>query len=159
MGGEDGTLVGVIADTHGLLRPEATAALRGCDLIVHAGDVDRRDVLDLLMDVAPVHAVRGNCDHGAWAAALPATEVLEVEQVRLYVIHDLGQLDLDPEAAGIDVVISGHTHRPACERRDGVLYLNPGAAGPRRFDLPICLARLRIRGRDVAVETVDLPAA
>ncbi len=136
--------VGIISDTHGLVRPEALAALRGADRIVHAGDIGGPEVLAALTAVAPVTAVRGNNDFGPWAEAIPETAVVDVGGVHIYLLHDLGQLDLDPCAAGMVAVISGHSHRPLQEERDGVLYFNPGSAGPRRFKLPIALGRLRI---------------
>ena len=138
------TVLGVISDTHGLVRPQAVEALRGSDLIVHAGDVGHPAVLEALRALAPVVAVRGNNDRGAWAEALAETEVVEVGGFSLYVLHDLAALDLDPEAAGFQAVIAGHSHQPKLERRAGVLYLNPGSAGPRRFRLPVALARVRI---------------
>ncbi len=148
--------IAVLSDTHGLLRPEVLDALRGSDLILHAGDVGSPEVLERLREVAPLIAVRGNVDHGRWAEALPATEVVTAGEHRIYMLHDLQQLDLDPAAAGFSVVLSGHTHRPLAERRGGVLYLNPGSAGPRRFKLPISLARLRITGPTIEHELVDL---
>jgi len=148
--------LGVISDTHGLLRPEAVEALRGCERIVHAGDVGRPEVLAALDAVAPTVAVRGNVDRGEWAERLPETEVVEFEGVQLYVLHDLEQLDLDPAAASFAAVISGHSHRPRLEQRDGVTYLNPGAAGPRRFKLPVAVARLRVVGGVVSAEIVNL---
>lgn len=138
--------IGVIADTHGLLRPEAARALAGVARIIHAGDVGEPGILDRLRRIAPVVAVRGNVDHGPWANALPETEVVDVGGALIYVLHDLEMLDLDPAAAGFGVVISGHSHRPLIETRGGVLFLNPGSAGPRRFDLPITLARLTLDG-------------
>src|SRR5215831_10827466 len=138
--------VGVISDTHGLLRPEATEALLGSKVIVHAGDVGNAEVLERLRAIAPTVAVRGNVDGGAWATALPVTGVVEVGRLRLYVLHELSGLDLDPKAAGFAAVISGHTHRPSAEVRDGVLYLNPGSAGPRRFSLPVAVAKLQVVG-------------
>jgi putative phosphoesterase len=148
--------VGVIADTHGLLRPEAVAALAGVDRILHAGDIGSRDVLTELGRVAPVTAVRGNNDRGGWAADIPETEVVEIGDVSLYVLHDLHELDLDPRAAGFAAVIAGHSHQPRLEERDGVLYLNPGSAGPRRFKLPISLARLTVTGPSVQARLVTL---
>jgi putative phosphoesterase len=148
--------VGVISDTHGLLRPEATDALKGSDLIVHAGDVGGTDILEQLRTIAPTFAVRGNVDTGAWAKALPITEVVDVGQLRLYVLHDLATLDLDPRAAGFAAVISGHSHRPSAEVRHGVLYLNPGSVGPRRFTLPIAMARLRVTGDRLSHEMIAL---
>jgi putative phosphoesterase len=149
-------IIGVISDTHGLLRPEAVAALGGSDLIVHAGDVGGEDVRARLRGVAPTFAVRGNVDTAPWARALPLTEVVDAGGLQLYVLHDLAALDLDPKAAGFSAVISGHSHRPGAHVRDGVLYLNPGAAGPRRFALPVCIARLRVEGGRLSHEMVDL---
>jgi putative phosphoesterase len=155
----DVSLVGVIADTHGLVRPEALAALRGVDLIVHCGDVGAPEVLAALGTVAPVRAVRGNNDRGSWAAALPRDEVIEVGAHVLYAIHDRGELDLDPAAAGFTAVLAGHSHRPSIERRAGVLYVNPGSAGPRRFSLPIALARLVLAPKRCDATIVDLSSA
>jgi putative phosphoesterase len=152
-------LIGVISDTHGLVRPAALTALSGCELIVHAGDVGTPDVLARLQAIAPVVAVRGNNDRGAWAEPLPATEVVEIDGMCLYVLHDLKELDLDPRAAGFRAVIAGHSHRPGIEERTGVLFVNPGSAGPRRFTLPITLARLRLRGRDLDASIVHLEEA
>jgi uncharacterized protein len=148
--------LGVISDTHGLLRPEAVAALAGVERIVHAGDIGNPDVLTALERIAPVSAVRGNNDRDAWAAEIPETEVVEIGDVSLYVLHNLHELDLDPRAAGFAAVIAGHSHQPRQEERDGVLYLNPGSAGPRRFKLPISLARLTITGTRVQAELVTL---
>jgi uncharacterized protein len=148
--------VGVISDTHGLLRPAALAALAGCDLIIHAGDVGRPEILDALWAIAPVTAVRGNVDYGPWADALPLTEVAAAGQHLLYVLHDLEQLAIDPAAAGFAAVISGHSHQPLLERRKGVLYLNPGSAGPRRFSLPVSLARLQATGAGLQGELISL---
>jgi putative phosphoesterase len=146
--------IGVISDTHGLLRPEAVAALRGSDRILHAGDVGDPGILDRLRELAPVTAVRGNIDRETWAAALPETELVEVEGVSLYMLHDLARLDLKPEAAGIRVVIYGHTHQPEIEERNGVLYFNPGSVGPRRFRLPVSLGRLVIEKGNVIAEHI-----
>ncbi len=148
--------VGVISDTHGLLRPEAVAALAGVERIVHAGDIGSPDVLAALGRIAPVAAVRGNNDRAAWAAGIPETEVVEVGDVSLYVLHDLHELDLDPRAAGFAAVIAGHSHQPRVEERAGVLYLNPGSAGPRRFKLPISVARLTVTGPRVQATLVTL---
>ncbi len=148
-------MVGLISDTHGLLRPEAVDALRGSDLIVHAGDVGDPSILHALGKLAPVRAVRGNVDGGP-LAALPATEVVEVEGLHLYVLHDRDTLDLDPGAAGFAAVVYGHSHRPLVEERDGVLWINPGSAGPRRFSLPITVARLHVEDGRLRVERVDL---
>jgi putative phosphoesterase len=140
--------IGLISDTHGLIRPEALRALHGCERIVHAGDIGTPDVLDALEAIAPLFAVRGNVDHGVWADRLPANRVVEVDGVHLYVLHDLGQLDLDPAAAELAVVVSGHSHRPSVAWKEGILYVNPGSAGPYRFALPATLARLHLgRGR------------
>ena len=137
-------MIGVISDTHGLLRPQAIDALRGSAHIIHAGDVGAAEILEKLSLIAPVTAVRGNVDKGEWARKLPDTEVLEVGGISIYTLHDLGQLDLKPRAAGFAVVISGHSHVPKQEIRDGVLYFNPGSAGPRRFKLPITCGRLTL---------------
>jgi putative phosphoesterase len=136
--------LGVISDTHGLIRPEALELLAGCELIIHAGDIGKPDVLAELQAIAPVVAVRGNNDKGEWAKNLPETEVVEFAGLYLYVLHDLHELDLDPAAAGFRVVISGHSHRPEISHREEVLYLNPGSAGPRRFKLPNSLAFLEV---------------
>lgn len=150
--------IGVISDTHGLLRPEAVRELRGCERIVHAGDVGDPAILEELRRIAPVAAVRGNVDRGSWAEALPETEVVEVGEAVLYVLHDLARLDLDPTAAGFAAVITGHTHQPKTEERGGVFYLNPGSAGPRRFRLPVTVARLSVSGGRVTAEIVELEA-
>ncbi len=149
-------LVGVISDTHGLLRPQAVAALAGCALIVHAGDIGSPAILGELRRAAPVVAVRGNVDVEAWARGLPETAVAEVGAVRLYVLHDLARLDLDPVAAGFAAVISGHSHVSAVVERGGVLYVNAGSAGPRRFALPVSVALLRVRGGAVSADLVAL---
>jgi uncharacterized protein len=148
--------VGVISDTHGLLRPEAVAALAGVDRILHAGDAGTPAVLDALRAIAPTTAVRGNVDHGGWATALPMTEVVRLGTLDVYMLHDLGALDLDPVAAGFAAVITGHSHQPKAEWRRGVLYLNPGSAGPRRFTLPVTLSILRITGGTIEHERLDL---
>lgn len=146
----------ILSDTHGLLRPEALAAVRGCDGIIHAGDVGKPEVLQRLGELAPVTAVLGNNDKGAWAEALPVTILFTVEQVRIYVIHELTELTIDPVEAGVGVVIYGHSHQPSIQHRDGVLYLNPGSAGPRRFKLPIAMAELSLRAGEVAARIVQL---
>jgi putative phosphoesterase len=151
-------IVGVISDTHGRLRPEAIAALRGSELILHAGDVGGPEILDQLRAVAPVVAVRGNVDTAVWATALPLVEIVEAGGLHVFMLHDRQALDFDPKAAGFAAVIFGHTHRPGAEVRDGVLYLNPGSAGPRRFTLPITVARLRIADGRIAHEIIDLTA-
>jgi uncharacterized protein len=148
--------VGVISDTHGQLRPEALRALQGCALILHAGDIGRPEVLAGLQDLAPrVIAVRGNVD-GDWAAAVPERVEVELAGHRVLLLHDLQALECDPCAAGIEVVVSGHSHRPRLERRDGVLYLNPGSAGPRRFRLPVAVARLEMSTQQIDAELVEL---
>ncbi|HUK14108.1 MAG TPA: metallophosphoesterase family protein [Thermoanaerobaculaceae bacterium] len=149
-------LVGVISDTHGLLRAGALAALAGCERIVHAGDVGSPDVLARLAAIAPVTAVRGNVDVEQWARELPETAAVEIGGTWIFVIHDLSRLDLDPAAAGFAVVISGHSHRPEARTEGGVLFLNPGSAGPRRFRLPVGLARLHIDDRGLRPEFVEL---
>ena len=151
-----GGFVGVISDTHGLVRPEAVAALRGSELIIHAGDVGGPEVLEELGRIAPVVAVRGNNDRGAWAEALAEHEAVEVNGAFVYVLHDLKELDIAPAAAGFRVVVAGHSHRPLVEERRGVLHLNPGSAGPRRFKLPVTVARLRVAGGDASAEIINL---
>ena len=153
------TIVGVISDTHGLLRPEAVAALRGSDLIIHAGDVGDPAILSELGKIAPVHAVRGNVDTEPWAESLPETEIVEIGEVMIYVLHDRNRLDLTPAAAGFAAVISGHSHQPAQESVDGVLYLNPGSAGPRRFRLPISIGQLRVLGKRIEAKLITLDEA
>ncbi|MBL8138308.1 MAG: metallophosphoesterase family protein [Acidobacteria bacterium] len=148
--------VGVISDTHGVLRPEAASALAAVDQILHAGDVGTPAVLDALRAIAPTTAVRGNVDHGGWATALPMTEVVRLGTLDVYMLHDLGALDLDPVAAGFAAVITGHSHQPKAEWRRGVLYLDPGSAGPRRFTLPVTLSILRITGSTIEHERLDL---
>ena len=149
-------LIGLISDTHGLLREEALRALRGSDLIIHAGDVGRPEILDTLRDLAPVVAVRGNVDEAEWAAQLHLTQVAVADGATLYVLHSLQQLDLDPVAAGFQVVVSGHTHQPHQTKRSGVLFVNPGSAGPRRFHLPITLALLDLGKTLWKLDFVDL---
>jgi putative phosphoesterase len=148
--------VGLISDTHGLLRPEALAALQGCGWIVHAGDIGDPAILEALARLAPLTAVRGNNDTGAWARRLPESTVLQAGAARIYVLHDLKALDIDPASAGFDCVVAGHSHRPSQVRRDGVLYVNPGSAGPRRFTLPVSVAALRIRGSRIGCRLIGL---
>jgi len=148
--------IGLISDTHGLLRPEALAFLRGCDHIVHGGDIGNAGILDELRAIAPLTVVRGNNDRGAWAEAIAETEWLQLGSLWLLAIHDLAQLDIDPPAAGVRVVVSGHSHQPLQEERDGVLYLNPGSAGPRRFRLPVTAAELLIDGDTLSGRVVEL---
>ncbi|GLZ24908.1 metallophosphoesterase family protein [Stutzerimonas sp. Brlt_13] len=148
--------IGLISDTHGLLRPEAVAALQGCAQIIHAGDIGKPQVLDGLRVIAPLEAIRGNIDTADWAQVLPERLDLRIGGLTLHVLHDLKQLDIDPLAAGVDVVIAGHSHKPKVERRDGVLYVNPGSAGPRRFSLPISLALLELNDGQAQVELISL---
>jgi uncharacterized protein len=147
--------IGLISDTHGLLRKEAVEALRGSELIIHAGDVGKPEILEVLKRIAPVVAVRGNVDTEPWAQALPETAVAEAGAAMIYVLHDVKALDLNPAASGFQIVVSGHTHKPGKTERDGVLYINPGSAGPRRFQLPVTVARLRLGGMPYEVEFVD----
>ena len=152
-------LVGIISDTHGVLRPEAVTALRGSELIVHAGDIgdgDGPQVLAGLRALAPVVAVRGNCDRDAWAMELPVEETFELGGRLVHLLHDLARLDFLPQTAGISIVISGHTHRPRVERKEGILFVNPGSAGRRRFDLPVCVALLRFGAEGPEAEIVKL---
>jgi putative phosphoesterase len=153
---ERGITVGVISDTHGLLRPQAVAALQGANMIIHAGDVGNPDVIKALEDVAPTFAVRGNIDKGTWAADLPMTELVEVGEQVFYVLHEISQLDFDPAEAGFAAVVFGHSHQPLIETRQGVLFLNPGSAGPRRFKLPIAVARIAVSGRYMHPEILEL---
>jgi putative phosphoesterase len=148
--------IGLISDTHGLLRPEALAFLAGADHIVHGGDIGAPDILERLSAIAPLTVVRGNNDTAAWARAIPETARLELGGISLYAIHDLKQLDIDPLAAGVRVVLSGHSHKPACGERDGVLYVNPGSAGRRRFSLPIAAGELLVQAGEVKVNLVTL---
>jgi putative phosphoesterase len=151
--------VGLISDTHGLLRPEAVAFLRGADMIIHCGDICDRGVIEELSRIAPVSAVRGNNDTGAWADALPESEVVRLGEIFAYVIHDLAELDIDPAAAGVALVLSGHSHQPRIDCREGITYVNPGSAGPRRFSLPISAAELLIEGSSVTPRIVELAPA
>lgn len=150
------TRIGLISDTHGLLRPQALEALRGSELIIHAGDVGKPEILRALSELAPVIAVRGNVDTSDWARTLPETAVAEAGQVLLYVLHDLHALNLDPRVAGFHVVVSGHSHQPGRFERDGVLYINPGSVGPRRFQLPVTVARLNLSCTPFEAEFVEL---
>ncbi len=150
------TAIGLISDTHGLLREEALRALKGSELIIHAGDVGKPEIIDTLKRIAPVVAVRGNVDTEPWAFALPETEVVEAGVATILVLHDVHALDLNPAAAGFHIVVSGHSHKPARTERDGVLYINPGSAGPRRFQLPITLARLDLGQTPWKVDFVNL---
>jgi len=148
--------IGLISDTHGLLRPQALRALEGSDLIVHAGDVGDPEILETLKTIAPVFAVRGNVDTEPWALSLPETEIIETDPVTIYVLHNVHALDLDPFAAGFHVIVTGHTHKPARTEHGGVLFLNPGSAGPRRFNLPVTVARLDVSKQPWSVVFVDL---
>jgi uncharacterized protein len=151
--------IGLISDTHGLLRKEAVEALRGSELILHAGDVGEPEILEELRKIAPVVAVRGNVDKAPWAQDLPETAVAEAGSVSIYILHDVKTLDLNPAAAGFQIVVSGHSHKPGKTERDGALYINPGSAGPRRFQQPVTLALLRLETTPWEVEFVDLEKA
>ncbi|MBA2491412.1 MAG: metallophosphoesterase family protein [Gammaproteobacteria bacterium] len=153
-----GQIISVVSDTHGLMRPEAIAALRETNLIIHAGDIGSPDVLERLRELAPVVAIRGNIDRALWAMDLAETEVVQVNDALVYVLHDVQELDLDPEAAGFCAVISGHTHNASIKYRGDILYLNPGSIGPRRFSLPITFARLHVEGHTCSAEIVELSA-
>ncbi|AKN30278.1 phosphodiesterase [Clostridium carboxidivorans P7] len=148
--------IGVISDTHGLLREEVLEILKGCDLIIHAGDVVDPTILKELKKIAPVTAVRGNCDKGNFAYELNKTELVEVENILIYVLHDIDKLDIDLETSGINIVISGHSHRPLKVRHDNVLFLNPGSAGPKRFNLPISMAILNIDDNSIDAELINI---
>lgn len=145
-------IIGVISDTHGLLRPEAVKVLQGSELIIHAGDVGKPEILDDLRQIAPVTAIRGNVDTGIWAQGLPQTRTVEIAGVRIYVIHNIDDLSIDAAAIGYAAVISGHSHRPASTHKNGILFLNPGSAGPRRFNLPVSQALLRVMGKKVVAQ-------
>jgi putative phosphoesterase len=149
-------ILGIISDTHGLRRPSALAALRPCELILHAGDVGNPEILDDLMDIAPTVTVRGNVDRDGWANVLPETEMVEAAGQLIYMVHDLAELDIEPVAAGVHAVISGHSHIVLAERRENVLYLNPGSAGPRRFDLPVTVALLYVSPASIEHEILEL---
>lgn len=149
--------VGVISDTHGLLRPEAIASLASSDLILHAGDIGKPAVLEELAAIAPVIAVRGNNDQGEWANLISTNEKIQIESVAVYMLHIVKDLSLDPIQAGIRVIISGHSHKPEIKEQAGVLFLNPGSAGPRRFKLPISVAQLDINGTDINAQIIELP--
>jgi putative phosphoesterase len=148
--------IGLISDTHDLLRPEALAFLRGCDHIIHGGDICEQRILDALAGIAPLTVVRGNNDRGRWAQDIPETALFELDGVRIYAIHNLAELPVDPVAAGVRVVVSGHSHRPLAQEREGVLYINPGSAGPRRFKLPICAGELLVDGGAITPRIVEL---
>jgi putative phosphoesterase len=149
-------VIGLISDTHGLLRDRAIEALRGSELIIHAGDVGQPEILTKLRQLAPVIAVKGNIDKGSWASELPATAMVEAGPATIYVLHDIQELDLDPAAAGIQIIVSGHSHKPSSTEKSGVLYINPGSAGPRRFRLPVTLALLDLAATPWSVTFVDL---
>jgi putative phosphoesterase len=149
-------IIGVVSDTHGLLRPEALASLRGSDYIIHAGDIGDPAILRQLCKLAPVTAIRGNVDREAWAKKIPATNVLEVHGVTIYILHNLNELDLKPEAAGFEVVVHGHTHVAKAEIKSEVLYFNPGSAGPRRFRLPVTVGRLTVKDGKISGEILEI---
>jgi hypothetical protein len=148
------TVAGVISDTHGLLRPEAVAAFKGVDLILHAGDIGEPDLLESLKSIAPVFAVRGNNDREKWARKIPEIRIIPVGGLQVFMLHDIKEMNQNPQ--GCIAVVSGHSHRPSIEKRDGILFLNPGSAGPRRFKLPISVARLSVRGRTVSAKLIEL---
>lgn len=152
----DAKRIGLISDTHGLLRPEAAEALRGSELILHAGDVGKPEILDELRRIAPTIAIRGNVDTAPWCAALKDTALVETSAATFYLIHNIGDLDVNPAAAGIDVVLYGHSHKPSRIEKDGALYINPGSAGPRRFNLPITVARLNLSASPWSFELIEL---
>jgi uncharacterized protein len=156
MNPKNATIIGILSDTHGLVRPEVETALSGCHQILHAGDVGDGQVLKRLKRIAPVMAVRGNMDRGSWSHTLPSTEMVEIGGVYFYMLHDLHRLDLDPSAAGIHVVISGHTHQPEIFQKNSVTYLNPGSAGQRRFDYPVSVAIVRIENGAMIPRIVEI---
>ena len=148
--------VALLSDTHGLMRGEVRTFAAGCDYIIHGGDIGSAQILDELATVAPLFAVRGNNDTQEWAARLPETEMIRIGGAFVYVIHDLSQLDIEPHAAGVQVIVSGHSHKPLVEERDGILYVNPGSCGPRRFKLPISVGELVVAGAQVSARTIEL---
>ena len=148
--------IGVISDTHGLVRPEALSALHDSELLLHAGDIGTPEVLKSLESITSVVAIRGNIDRGAWASHLPDETVVEVKGTRLYLIHNVNDFEHDPRRDAYDIVVSGHSHKPSIRKRDGVLFLNPGSAGPRRFKLPVAIAKIRIDGTNVRSEVIEL---
>jgi uncharacterized protein len=152
----DAKRIGLISDTHGLLRPEAVEALRGSELILHAGDVGKANILDELRAIAPVIAIRGNVDTAPWCSSLKETELVQARVATFYLVHNIADLDLNPSATGIHIVLFGHSHQPTQYKKDGVLYINPGSAGPRRFDLPISLARLDLAAAPWSVKFINL---
>ncbi len=149
-------LIGLIADTHGLIRPPALKVFKGANLILHAGDIGEVSVLETLKKIAPVTAVRGNCDRGLWASQIPETQVVEAAGKFIYLLHQRKKIELDPIAAGFQAVICGHSHQPLIEKKPGVIFINPGSAGPRRFKLPVTVGLLRISGQDVEAEIVRI---
>jgi uncharacterized protein len=153
---ENSLRVGLLSDTHGMLRPEARAFAVGCDYIIHGGDIGSAAILEQLAAIAPLIAVKGNNDTQAWAAHLPSTEMIRVAGVFVYIIHDISQLDIEPQAAGVQVIVSGHSHKPLIEQRQGILYINPGSCGPRRFKLPISVGEMIVSGTKVRARTVEL---
>ncbi len=156
MAAKNALRVGLVSDTHGLLRPEARAFLARSDYIIHGGDIGSAQILEELAALAPLVAVRGNNDHQAWALRLPETEMMRVGGVFVYVIHDISQLDIEPRAAKVRVIVSGHSHKPVVVQREGVLYVNPGSCGPKRFKLPVSVGELLVRGTHVRARTIDL---
>lgn len=149
-------LIGIISDTHGLLRPEAVSALSGCDLILHAGDIGKPEVLESLKKIAPVYAIRGNNDTDKWAEKIPEDRKVKVGTTNIYLIHDIKEMTIDPKRKRVNVVISGHSHKPSIQDKDGVLFVNPGSAGPRRFKLPVSIAKLTVNGSKVAASLFEL---
>jgi putative phosphoesterase len=156
MSAQNALRVGLISDTHGLLRPEARAFAGSCDYIIHGGDIGSAAILDELSAMAPLIAVKGNNDRQPWAAHLPQTEMIRIGGVFIYVIHDLSELDIEPHAAGAQVIVSGHSHKPSIEMRNGILYVNPGSCGPQRFSLPLSVGEIRVEGTKVRARTVEL---
>ncbi len=148
--------IGIISDTHGLLRPEAINALQKCELIIHAGDIGKESVLDSLKEIAPVIAVRGNVDKDKWAKSLSLNEIVKIKNKNIYILHDINKINIEPRSEGVHVVISGHSHKPLEDMREGVLYLNPGSAGPRRFKLPVCVAIMEIESDIINIEFFNL---
>ncbi|HEX3396483.1 MAG TPA: metallophosphoesterase [Steroidobacteraceae bacterium] len=158
MGAKNALRVGLLSDTHGLLRPEARAFAGRCDYIIHGGDIGSAAILDQLSAMAPLIAVKGNNDRQSWAAHLPETEMIRVGGVFFYVIHDVSKLDIEPHAAGVHVIVSGHSHKPLIQQRDRILYFNPGSCGPRRFKLPISVGEIMVAGTKVRARILEFEA-
>ncbi|OEF97837.1 metallophosphoesterase family protein [Desulfuribacillus alkaliarsenatis] len=148
--------IGIVSDTHGILRPEVVKELQGVDRILHAGDIVGLDIIEELERIAPVYAVRGNCDHGEWSMKFPKTDLIQLGEASIYLLHNLYEIDIAPGAAGVNIIICGHSHQPAFEEKAGIVYINPGSCGPRRFSLPISMAIMELESRQCKVQFINL---